>query len=156
MHTIQAETLLGYYFFRNGNILQAKRHASSAASLVLGCRLNTFRSSHEDNSPPVPAYLDGTSTLPASQDAIEEGERINAFWAVFTLYRNLAVAVDPLGSVCGVFDAPGCQVNTPWPLDMEIYKKVLTQSMFFMYLKLSISFNRISFRLVASRLFIIS
>ncbi|KAJ4485304.1 hypothetical protein J3R30DRAFT_3438670 [Lentinula aciculospora] len=124
MHTIQAETLLGYFFFRNGNILEAKRHTSSAASLVLGCGLNTLRSSRPQDQDSISASVPaGWITLPPSQDAIEEGERINAFWAVFTLYRNLAVAVDPPRSVCGVFDAPGCQIDTPWPLDMETYKK---------------------------------
>ncbi|KAH7878786.1 uncharacterized protein C8R40DRAFT_1166772 [Lentinula edodes] len=117
MHTIQAEALLGYYFFRNGNILEAKRHASSAASLALGCGLNTLRSSHKEQQSSSNIYL-----LPP-QDAIEEGERINAFWAVFTLYRDIAVTVDPPRSVCGIFDAPGCQIDTPWPLDMDMYKK---------------------------------
>ncbi|KAJ3866117.1 hypothetical protein EV359DRAFT_37269 [Lentinula novae-zelandiae] len=129
MHTIQAETLLGYYFFRNGNILEAKRHTSSAASLALGCRLNTLRSSQQQqwSSNPIlasaPVVLGGSISLPPPQDPIEEGERINAFWAVFTLYRDVAVAVDPPRSVCGVFDAPGCQIDTPWPLDMDMYKK---------------------------------
>ncbi|GAW07563.1 Zn -Cys binuclear cluster domain-containing protein [Lentinula edodes] len=129
MHTIQAETLLGYYFFRNGNILEAKRHTSSAASLALGCRLNILRSSQQQqwSSNPIlasaPVVLGGSINLPPPQDPIEEGERINAFWAVFTLYRDVAVAVDPPRSVCGVFDAPGCQIDTPWPLDMDMYKK---------------------------------
>ncbi|KAJ3918799.1 hypothetical protein F5877DRAFT_25088, partial [Lentinula edodes] len=117
MHTIQAETLLGYYFFRNGEVLQAKRHASSAASLALGCGLNTLRSSHEQQQ-------SSSNNLLPPQDAIEEGERINAFWAVFTLYRDISLTVDPLRSVCGVFDAPGCRIDTPWPLDMDMYRKV--------------------------------
>ncbi|KAJ3751626.1 hypothetical protein EV360DRAFT_89545 [Lentinula raphanica] len=127
MHAIQAETLLAYYFFRNGRILEAKRHSSSAASLVLGCGLNTLRSSQQQGqwapnsiSASVP---DGWIRLSPSQDAIEEGERINAFWTVFMLHRDLAVAVDPPRSVCDVFDAPGCQIDTPWPLDMDTYKK---------------------------------
>ncbi|KAJ4479795.1 hypothetical protein C8J55DRAFT_77986 [Lentinula edodes] len=117
IHTIQAETLLGYYFFRNGNILEAKRHASSAASLALGCGLNTLRSSNEQQQ------WSSNINLPPPQDAIEEGERINGFWTVFTLYRDVAVTVDPPRSVCGTFDAPGCQIDTPWPLDMDMYKK---------------------------------
>ncbi|KAJ3807085.1 hypothetical protein F5876DRAFT_48776 [Lentinula aff. lateritia] len=117
MHTIQAETLLGYYFFRNGNILEAKRHASSAAALALGCGLNTLRSSHEQQ------HWSSNINLPPPQDAIEEGERINAFWATFTLYRDIAVTVDPPRSLCGMFDTPGCQIDTPWPLDMDMYKK---------------------------------
>ncbi|KAJ3872732.1 hypothetical protein F5051DRAFT_479614, partial [Lentinula edodes] len=118
MHTIQAETLLGYYFFRNGNILEAKRHASSAASLALGCGLNTLRSSNEQQQ------WSSNINLPPPQDPIEEGERINGFWTVFTLYRDVAVTVDPPRSVCGIFDAPGCQIDTPWPLDMDMYRKV--------------------------------
>ncbi|KAJ3860961.1 hypothetical protein EV359DRAFT_48130, partial [Lentinula novae-zelandiae] len=117
IHTIQAETLLGYYFFRNGNILEAKCHASSAVSLTLGCGLNTLRSSHEQQQ------WSSNINLPPPQDAIEEGERINAFWAAFTLYQDIAVTVDPPRSVCGIFDTPGCQVDTPWPLDMDMYKK---------------------------------
>ncbi|KAJ4479791.1 hypothetical protein C8J55DRAFT_514391 [Lentinula edodes] len=124
MHTIQAETLLGYYFFRNGNVLEAKRHASGAASLVLGCGLNTLRSLHmqQRGSNPISPVSSESHNLLPPQDAVEEGERINAFWAVFTLYRDIAVTVDPLRSVCGVFDAPGCQIDTPWPLDMDMYK----------------------------------
>jgi hypothetical protein len=57
-------------------------------------------------------------------DAIEEGERINAFWVVFMLHRNLAVALDPAARVCGVFDTASMQIDTPWPLDMEGYKQV--------------------------------
>ncbi|KAJ3860957.1 hypothetical protein EV359DRAFT_48132, partial [Lentinula novae-zelandiae] len=117
IHTIQAETLLGYYFFRNGNILEAKWHASSAVSLALGCGLNTLRSSHEQQQ------WSSNINLPPPQDAIEEGERINAFWAAFTLYQDIAVTVDPPRSVCGIFDTPGCQIDTPWPLDMDMYKK---------------------------------
>ncbi|KAE9400650.1 hypothetical protein BT96DRAFT_956796 [Gymnopus androsaceus JB14] len=111
LHTIQAEILLGYYFFRNGNILEAKRHSSSAASLALGCRMHTFASSRQSAA----AALDGLNGLPIPKDVIEEGEMIK--WIL---------GLDPPGSVCGVFDAPGCQIDTPWPLDMESYKKLST------------------------------
>jgi hypothetical protein len=140
LHTIQAETLLGYYFFRNGNILEAKRHSSSAASLVLGCGLNTFRSTRSSLAD------EALSGLPPPKDIIDQGERINGFWAVFTLYRNIAAAVDPPGSVCGVFDAPGCQIDTPWPLDMESYKKVCHLICVLYVIKLSISFDRTFYR----------
>uniref|UniRef100_A0A0W0F4X5 Xylanolytic transcriptional activator regulatory domain-containing protein n=1 Tax=Moniliophthora roreri TaxID=221103 RepID=A0A0W0F4X5_MONRR len=125
LHTIQAETLLAYYFFRAGNILEAKRHASSAASLVLGCGLHRIRSSTNwsASSSPVSVGPGGVTSLPGARDAVEEGERINAFWTVFTLSRNLAVAVELSSEVCGMFDAPGMQVDTPWPLDMESYKE---------------------------------
>ncbi|KAL0065433.1 hypothetical protein AAF712_007497 [Marasmius tenuissimus] len=127
IHTIQAETLLSYYFFRAGNIIEAKRHASSAASLVLACGLHRIRSSGSaswgSSTSPVAVGPSGSTPLPEPRDTLEEGERINAFWTVFTLYRNLAAAVNSASDVCGVFDAPGMQVDTPWPLDMESYKE---------------------------------
>ncbi|KAG7087565.1 hypothetical protein E1B28_013520 [Marasmius oreades] len=127
IHTIQAETLLSYYFFRTGNIIEAKRHASSAASVVLACGFHRVHSSSSStwgsSSSPVAVGPTGSTPLPESKDAVEEGERINAFWTVFTLYRNLAAAVNSASDVCGVFDAPGMQVDTPFPLDMESYKE---------------------------------
>ncbi|KAL0579394.1 hypothetical protein V5O48_002619 [Marasmius crinis-equi] len=127
IHTIQAETLLSYYFFRTGNIVEAKRHASGAASLVLACGFHRLRASSSAtwgaNSSPLAVGPRGSTPLPESRDTVEEGERINAFWTVFTLYRNLAAAVNSASDVCGVFDAPGMQVDTPWPLDMESYKE---------------------------------
>ena len=44
LQTIQAETLLAYSLFCSGNILKPRR-ASSAASLVISCRLHKIRSS---------------------------------------------------------------------------------------------------------------
>ncbi|KAF9264589.1 hypothetical protein L218DRAFT_231018 [Marasmius fiardii PR-910] len=127
IHTIQAETLLSYYFFRTGNIIEAKRHASSAASLVLACGFHrvhsTSSSTWGSSSSTVAVGPSGSTPLPESRDSVEEGEKINGFWTVFTLYRNLAAAVNSSSDVCGVFDAPGLQVDAPWPLDMESYKE---------------------------------
>ncbi|KAF5372112.1 hypothetical protein D9758_005031 [Tetrapyrgos nigripes] len=125
LQTIQAEVLLSHYFFRTANITEAKRHASSAASLALASNLHRVWPTSTASTPPTPGTQ--ASSYPgvtgAGPDAVEEGERINGFWAVFVLYRNLAVAVDPPSEVCGVFDAPGMQIDTPWPLDMENYKE---------------------------------
>ncbi|THU95017.1 hypothetical protein K435DRAFT_779167 [Dendrothele bispora CBS 962.96] len=122
LQTIQAEVLLSYYFFRTANIAEARRHASSAASLVLSSGLHHAWSSSTASRP---TSTHGGHHHPHHPHpaALEEGERINGFWTVFTLYRNLAVAMDSSSEVCGVFDAPGMQVDTPWPLDMESYKE---------------------------------
>ena len=56
------------------------------------------------------------------EDAIEEGERISALWSTFALSRLLAVALDPPDAICGVFDVPGVQIDTPWPLIMKEYE----------------------------------
>jgi hypothetical protein len=62
-------------------------------------------------------------TLQGPRDQIEEGERINAFWAVFFMDRCWAVAFGP-PLVISDMDAPGMQIDTPWPLEMETYERV--------------------------------
>jgi hypothetical protein len=63
--------------------------------------------------------------LQEPRDQIEEGERINAFWAVFVLDRCLAVMFGPPLVISDV-DAPGMHIDTPWPLEMETYERVRT------------------------------
>jgi hypothetical protein len=75
-------------------------------------------------------------TLQEPRDQIEEGERINAFWAVFLMDRCLAVAFGP-PLVISDMDAPGMQIDTPWPLEMETYERVRTP---FFVCALSLSF----------------
>jgi len=66
-------------------------------------------------------------TLQEPRDQIEEGERINAFWAVFVMDRCLAVMLGP-PLVISDMDAPGMHIDTPWPLEMETYERVRTLS----------------------------
>lgn len=66
-------------------------------------------------------------TLQEPRDQIEEGERINAFWAVFVMDRCLAVMLGP-PLVISDIDAPGMHIDTPWPLEMETYERVRTLS----------------------------
>ena len=129
LHTIQADTLLSYYFFHSGQLVEAKRHASSAASLVLACGFHNLGSSNwesQSRSSAIGFGPSGTTPMQRSRNSVEEGERIGAFWTVFTLYRNIASAVNPASEICGVFDTPGLQIDTPWPLDMDSYKEVCT------------------------------
>ena len=62
-------------------------------------------------------------TLQEPRDQIEEGERINAFWAVFVMDRCLAVMFGP-PLVISDMDSPGMHIDTPWPLEMETYERV--------------------------------
>jgi hypothetical protein len=59
---------------------------------------------------------------------LDEGERINAFWAVLTMYKTVSVAFDSPLEVCGMFEAPGLSIDTPWPLDMDAYKEGILPS----------------------------
>ncbi|KAJ7255072.1 hypothetical protein B0H12DRAFT_539569 [Mycena haematopus] len=113
MHTLQAEVLLSYFFFASGRALEGKYHAAGAISLSLSSSLHLIRS--ENHPPP------GILHPPA--DAVEEGERIHAWWAIIILDSAFAV---------GLCETPGIAhrdslfvVDTPWPLECEDYAEGL-------------------------------
>lgn len=118
LHTIQTEVLLSHYFFRIGHFLEARAHTATAVALALGGGLHQIRSLHHPDVPviAIAETAEHGIQLRAPADAIEEGERINGFWAVFMLEKNLSVALEPAARVCGVFEAGGMQIDTPWPL----------------------------------------
>ncbi|KAG5646377.1 hypothetical protein DXG03_003700 [Asterophora parasitica] len=125
LHTLQAEVLLAYYLLRVGRFLEAKCHAANAVSLALGAGLHKIRCTN----PHVPTAICLSSDIPISlhppQDDIEEGERINGFWAVLMLHKYITIALEPPMSVCGTLEAPGIQIDTPWPLDIPGYAEGL-------------------------------
>lgn len=127
IHALQAEILLAYYFFRNGRFLEGKYHVSAAASLAISCGLHKIRSINM--SPLKPNLIGGTEThnLHPPRDIIEEGERINGFWALFVLDKCWSVA---LGSASYISDSDilGTTVDTPWPLTMPQYEQVRLQT----------------------------
>ncbi|KAK1230850.1 hypothetical protein PQX77_006048 [Marasmius sp. AFHP31] len=112
MHGIQAEVLLSTYFFDIGRVVEGQYHLSTAVSLAIGIGLHQIRSARAGRT---------ATTLPPPRDPVEEGERINAFWAVYTLSSIWGVA---LGSPSvSVFERNGDTINTPWPLDMADYEQ---------------------------------
>ncbi|KAF8142202.1 hypothetical protein K438DRAFT_1878645 [Mycena galopus ATCC 62051] len=130
LHTVQTEVLLSHFFFRTGRFLEARAHTATAAALALGGGLHQIRSLNHPDGPVMEITEDDDQEihLRPSADAIEEGERINGFWAVFMLQKNLSVALEPPSRVCGVFEAGGLQIDTPWPLEMADYKLGLLTS----------------------------
>ncbi|KAJ7735726.1 Zn(2)-Cys(6) binuclear cluster domain-containing protein [Mycena metata] len=112
LHTIQAELLLAQYFFHNSRILEGKYHVSAAVSIALSSGLHKIRSADVRDS--VRSMVDALS--PAAT-ALEEGERINAFWAVFVV-DTYWLAAD--GSPADITYAV---VDTPWPLDIGEYSE---------------------------------
>ncbi|OCH88567.1 hypothetical protein OBBRIDRAFT_779891 [Obba rivulosa] len=116
---IQAEVLLATYFLAQGRFLEGRYHCSAAVALALSCKLNRIRSA---NSPALRAEWVHTTSfdIPAPADAVEEGERINAFWMVYVLHKSWSVG---LGSPSQINDENGAQIDTPWPLDVEQYEQ---------------------------------
>ncbi|KAK7038577.1 hypothetical protein R3P38DRAFT_547847 [Favolaschia claudopus] len=130
LHIIQAEVLLSYYFFRTGRLLEARAHTATAVALALGSGLHLIRSLNHPDAPVIEITEDNDREiqLRASADSVEEGERINGFWAVYMLQKILVVALEPPARVCGVIEASGTPIDTPWPLEMEDYKQGLLTS----------------------------
>jgi hypothetical protein len=131
MYTIQAQVLLSYYFFWTGRFMAARTHAATAVALATGGGLHQIRSLHR-------SYLavigveenEGGIFLPVPSDAVEEGERINGFWAVFMLQQNLSVALNPASLVYGVFEA--LHIDTLWPLEMKQYRQVSRRQYYYL------------------------
>ncbi|KAJ6550167.1 hypothetical protein B0H19DRAFT_1265027 [Mycena capillaripes] len=115
LHSIQASVLLSHYFMRNTRFLEGKYHLSAAVSLILSSGMHRIRSAdpHAVGGPLGPAFR----RLPPARDAIEESERINAFWTVLTM-NNCWTTAD--GSPSNIaYTELDARIDTPWPLDIN-------------------------------------
>ncbi|KAE9398718.1 hypothetical protein BT96DRAFT_1105677 [Gymnopus androsaceus JB14] len=119
LQCIQAKVLLANYFYCAGRILEGNYHVTAAASLVLSSGTHRIRTSSPDASGFV--ATSNVNRLAEPRDAIEEGERINAFWVVLTMdaFWN---------TVHGVpsnipYTTPMARVDTPWARMMEEYTR---------------------------------
>lgn len=126
LHSIQAEVLLSYYFYRRGTLIEAKAHAASAASLATGSGLASIYELGVENQP----YLElevmtngEASYLPSPRNIPETGELINCFWAVYILEQQLTSASTTSHST-SLFDAAQLVVDCPWPLEYHSYREV--------------------------------
>ncbi|KAJ7067373.1 hypothetical protein C8F01DRAFT_1121092 [Mycena amicta] len=123
VHTIQAHILLSTYFLRNKQFLEAEFHTNGAVTLALGYHLHKIRSSRA----PSPPFLGSSTFRPENllgppQDAVEEGERIRAFWTIVCHQNNLLMTVHMPGDNFGILDSPGMNIDTPWPLELTEYE----------------------------------
>ncbi|KAE9397943.1 hypothetical protein BT96DRAFT_1020477 [Gymnopus androsaceus JB14] len=117
LQCIQSEVLLANYFYFAGRILEGNYHSTAAASLVLSGGTHKIRTSSPDAS----GYLN-LNPLAEPRDAIEEGERINAFWTVLTLDAFWNTVHGVPSSI--PYTTPMARVDTPWPRTMEEYTQV--------------------------------
>ena len=124
IHTLQAEVLLAYYFLRTGLLLEAKHRTGAAVSLALGAGFHKIRSSNITSPSTIRIVQDQPYPLPPARNGLQEAERINGFWAVLTLHKFITVALESPAHVCGALEAPGMQIDTPWPVDMSHYEEV--------------------------------
>ena len=123
---IQAEVLLALYFFYVGRLLEGRYHAAAAMSLAVSCRLHKIAA---PQSPPTGTGLSNlvlpldSFILPAAQNVVQEGERINLFWVVFAMDRCWSVGVGSsvILSEGGIDQS---KIQTPWPISMTQYERV--------------------------------
>ncbi|KAJ4474290.1 hypothetical protein J3R30DRAFT_3707084 [Lentinula aciculospora] len=120
MHTVQAEVLLSTYFFRKNQLLEAEFHLNGAVSLAQSAGLHQIRSDRVFSSPVVSVLLETEMFLPPPRDVIEEGERINGFWAVYCLHRLISITLGNASQCFGGLDTPSLEIDTPWPRDYDL------------------------------------
>ncbi|KAJ3491225.1 hypothetical protein NLI96_g869 [Meripilus lineatus] len=114
---IQASCLLSMYFLSNGRMLEGSYHASAAASMALQWGL------HQLSDVPQVSQMDRDPEyrLDPAKDAIEQGERILAFWQVFNLDRCWSVVLQRPPTIPDS-KHPWTSLITPWPQSMEEYE----------------------------------
>ncbi|KAK7046143.1 hypothetical protein VNI00_007146 [Paramarasmius palmivorus] len=115
VQNIQAELLLATFLFCHGRLLEGQYHLTTAISLAIGARLHKIRSSRDK------ATAGSPFSLAPSDDPVIEGERINAFWMVFTLSNCWDATVDSSTSLIAVFGDGNMEVDVPWPMCMPEY-----------------------------------
>ena len=122
---IQAEVLLANYFFSLGRFLEGKYHSSAATSLAITCRLNALGSVPDAGMLGMNLITQPYPGFPTADagDAIDHGERINAFWAVYILDKCWSVALSSPSSISENITS-GLRITTPWPLSMAQYQQV--------------------------------
>ncbi|KZT67106.1 hypothetical protein DAEQUDRAFT_714018 [Daedalea quercina L-15889] len=116
IHVIQANVLLANYHFATGHMMEGLHYCNAAVALALSCRLYEIRSVHAQ--PRAGSFHAMDFDLPPPNDAIEEGERVRAFWHVYVLDQMWAYA----RKVPARFSASsGPSIDTPWPMEADDY-----------------------------------
>lgn len=115
MYTLQTEVLLSYYLFHKDRRVEGGYHAAAAVSIVVACGLHKLGSTRAQGRTGI--------NLPLPRDAVEDGERINAFWTVIVLDRCWTVWMQTPSVLIDETSA-NTQIDTPWPLDMIGYEQV--------------------------------
>lgn len=121
--SIQAEVLLSYYYLMHGKVLAGHYHANAAVSLCLSSGFHRIRTPEPtvSSSTPINSPRQQLSSLAKANDDTQEGERVDAFWAVLIL-NNTWIAIQESHSM--FYDLQTIGVDTPWPMDAFEYELV--------------------------------
>ncbi|KAI0058127.1 hypothetical protein BV25DRAFT_1912800 [Artomyces pyxidatus] len=114
---IQASCLVSLYLLSNGRLAEGGHHASSAASMAMQWGLHRQLSEPPSSGP----SLDSSFVLPPAQDAIEQGERVLAFWQCFYLDHCWSVLLQRPAILYDGRDTLSA-ITVPWPQDMVEYE----------------------------------
>ncbi|TDL27999.1 hypothetical protein BD410DRAFT_781941 [Rickenella mellea] len=120
LQALQAEVLLAQYHFASWRFLEGRLHVSRAVTLTLTYGLHQIRSVLRTDSTmnAIRSLVGGAdaTTLSPPINAAEETERVNLFWAVLVVDRDISAAVEmpPFLSDNGINKR---RIDTPWPLD---------------------------------------
>lgn len=115
---IQAQILLINYLLDNARFVEARAQLSSLVSLTLTLKLHKIRSSDDILDGIQFQLIDPILKLGGNPDSVEEGERIHAFWAVYTLDQTWSAAF----AACPFIVEDGSSsraIDTPWPSAVE-------------------------------------
>ncbi|EJD07973.1 uncharacterized protein FOMMEDRAFT_150592 [Fomitiporia mediterranea MF3/22] len=123
IQAIQTEVLLALYFFNDSRIVEGRYHLSAASTAVVVCGLHRLLASQDAPSSPTTLGSFPGLVLDMPRNALDLGERINLFWAVYALVRCWGVA---LGSPPTIPDGPAQDVaiKSPIPKALDKYQNV--------------------------------
>ncbi|KAF8143107.1 hypothetical protein K438DRAFT_2029784 [Mycena galopus ATCC 62051] len=122
MHTIQALVLLSTYLLRTKRFLEAEFYTNGAATLVLGHQLHRISVLPETSSVLGLSNMKDIKMYTASVHAVEEGERIRAFWAVACLQTHLNFTINIARSAFGILEFALDEIDIPWPFKIDDYR----------------------------------
>ncbi|KAI0825656.1 hypothetical protein BC629DRAFT_1434266 [Irpex lacteus] len=123
LYVLQAEVLLTAYMFHTNKRTAGHYHAAAAMSIAVGSKLHKIRSAEwaDVGAAVVP---DPEVQLFPPVDDVEEGERVRAFWTIFSLDRCLSVTFHS-PSLLTQHGTAATRVDAPWPLEMSEYEQHL-------------------------------
>lgn len=117
LYTIQAEVLIALYLLHYNRRLEASYHISAAVSIAIACNLHKIRTATMFSGQP------NAITLPPPIDAVEEGERIRAFWTIYMFDRGWMAWTHSSSTLLDE-SSTLTEIDTPWPLELHEYERV--------------------------------
>ncbi|KAF8826584.1 hypothetical protein HHX47_DHR5000399 [Lentinula edodes] len=121
VHAIQAEILLGMYFYHASRPSTAKYHLNAALAMALAAGAHKI-CNYDTTLFQYPAGKDPEE----ERHRIMEGEKINGFWVALSLNVCLVVALhSPIDEILLLqTQMSSFSIDTPWPMDIQSYATV--------------------------------